>query len=95
MDIEKWSDLQPGDTVIEHDGHHSVFVIARAGTMSHPHWDVVVLSSDHPRNGELTAYRSNWIRCSGDHVNGPRIPPMHEVIRAGVTVLFPHGQGKV
>lgn len=83
-----WNDLQPGDTVIELDGHEAVFVIAKESDLRN-HWDVVVLSSNHPRNGELTAYRRHWLRRCGHPGGSGPIPmsPNHRVIRGG-EVLF-------
>lgn len=90
MSKPTWDDLLPGDTVVEHDGHKAVFVIAKEASLKH-HWDVVVLSSNHPNNGELTAYREFWIRRVAPHprhrtLEGIPIPSNHEVIRAGATV---------
>lgn len=83
-----WNDLQSGDTVIELDGWETVFVIAKESDLRN-HWDVVVLSSNHPRNGELAAYRQNWLRRCG-YSGGPGsilMSPNHRVIRGG-EVLF-------
>lgn len=85
-----WNDLEPGDVVIEHDGLHSVFVIVKEGSIeTRPHWDAVILYTEHPNRLNLTAYRSNWIRRFGSP-NGPGPNPMpsnHEVIRNGVTII--------
>lgn len=88
-----WNDLQVGDTVVELDGHRSVFVIAKENEdiMTTPHWDVVVLQSTHPNFELLHPYRKHWIRRvgtpeGGRHAGVP-IPPNHEVVRRGVTVI--------
>ncbi len=96
MTSPTWEDVKPGDTVIEHDGHKAVYVIAKLNEdiTSSRHWDVVVLTSTHPNTDRLTAYRKHWIRCSappGDRRKGREpvgipIPPNHEVVRGGETV---------
>lgn len=90
MNAPTWNDLRPGDTIIEHDGHRAVFVIAKEGSITtQRHWDVVVLASNHPNHGQLTAYRENWLRRTGSFAGpGPiPIPPNHEVVRAGKTIF--------
>lgn len=85
-----WDDLQVGDTVIELDGLRSVFVIAKEGSIAKQrHWDVVVLASNHPNFEQMPAYRANWLRRTGSF-RGPGpipIPPNHEVVRSGVTII--------
>jgi hypothetical protein len=90
MNAPSWNDLKPGDTVIEHDGHKAIFVIAKDSNIIYgPYWDVIVLSSSYPNNDQLMVYRENWIRRSGPPANKMHvlIPPNHEVVRNGKTII--------
>jgi len=92
MNAPTWKDLKPGDMVIEHDGHKSVFVIAKLNEdITVPYWDVVVCQSTHPNFAVYEPYRRHWIRCIGTPDGGAEagvpIPPNHEVRRNGQVIF--------
>jgi hypothetical protein len=85
-----WEDVRIGDTVVEHDGHRSVFVIVGEAVLGNtPHWDVVILASTHPNFEKFTQFRANWIRRIGTPQGRVPVPiqPNHEVLREGRTIF--------
>ncbi len=83
--MRTWDDLEPGDLVVEQDGHRAVFVILgeNQDITTVKHWDVLVLYSEHPRDADWTRFRRHWIRC-----NAP-FPPRHDVFRGAGLIRGP------